>query len=213
LPAGKRVPGFVQNKDFVPTWLEMLNLPDELGAEGKSLLPCINGERAGNYDEVYLSEATWELKRGLINDRWKFINSLEPDYHGRPMQELYDLQADPDEQNNVAEQNPEVVRELTARIESWVAQRLREVGRETDPLAEQGICATAIGTPVEGETVGAGATPLHLRAAPEAVTVPPPEVLNAPQDEGGAGRESAANTATDPASGAPLHGYVEVENE
>ncbi len=211
LPAGKRVPGFVQNKDFVPTWFEMLGMEDELGAEGKSLVPCIEGERDGNYDEVFLSEATWELKRGLINEKWKFINSLEQDYHGRPMQELYDLQSDPTEQNNIAEENPEVVADLKARIDSWVQKRLQETGRETDPLADQKISSTAIGTPIEGELVGAGATPLHLRQHQQAATIPPPEVLNAPrlQDD----KEAAANTATDAETGGPLHGYVEVENE
>ncbi len=67
---------------------------------------------------MYLSEATWEVKRGLVNSRWKFIQSYEPDPHGRPMQELFDLRADPTEQNNLAEQFPEVVRELKGRLDS-----------------------------------------------------------------------------------------------
>lgn len=205
VPQGKRVPGFVQNTDFMPTFLEAAGM-DELKAvlkcEGQSLWPCMSGERNGNYEEVYLSEATWELKRGLINDRWKFIQSIEPDPHGRPMQELFDLQADPTEQKNLAKEKPEVVEELKARLDAWVEKRLRETGREVDPVIEQGRCGTQIGTPILGETVGAGAPPLHLREHKAAADIPKPEELNAGE----------VNAATDPHTGVPLHGYVEDED-
>lgn len=214
VPAGKRVPGFVQNVDLVPTFFEMIGLPDSENTEGRSLLPCIHGERDGSCDEVYLSEATWEVKRGLINTRWKFIQALEPDPHGRPMQELFDLQADPTEQNNLAEQRPEVVRELKARLDAWVARRLEETGRTVDPIVEQGRCGTRIGTPIEGETPGAGATPLHLRKPKEAANIPAPEELNAPPaapggDTAAAQDEAATNVTRDENTGTPLHGYVE----
>lgn len=203
IPAGKRVPGFVQNVDYVPTFLEMAGIPDTENTEGKSLLPCLRGERDGNYDEVFLSEATWQVKRGYRDARWKFIQSFEPDPHGRPMQELFDLCADPTEQTNLAERRPEVVAELKGRLDAWVAKRLAETGRSVDPVAEQGRCGTKIGTPIEGETPGAGATPLHLRKAKEAANIPAPEELNA------GGAEAPTNVARDKNTGAPLHGYVD----
>ncbi len=208
LPAGKRVPGFVQNVDFLPTFFEMAGIPDAENTEGRSLVPCINGERGGNYDEVYLSEATWEVKRGVRSANWKFIQSFEPDPHNRPMQELFDLKADPTEQNNLAETHPEVVRELKGRLDAWVARRLAQTGRTVDPIAAQGRCGTRIGTAIEGETPGAGATPLHLRKPQQAANIPAPEELNAPPPATGDG-EAAANVTPDENTGTPLHGYVE----
>jgi arylsulfatase A-like enzyme len=208
LPAGKRVSGFVQNVDFLPTFFEMTGLPDTENTEGRSLLPCIRGERDGNYDEVFLSEATWEVKRGVRNARWKFIQSFEPDPHGRPMQELFDLKADPTEQNNLAEQRPHMVRKLKRHLDAWVAKRLEETGRTVDPIAEQGRCGTRIGTPVEGETPGAGATPLHLRTPKEAANIPAPEELNAPAAVTDSA-EAVTNVTLDENTGTPLHGYVE----
>jgi arylsulfatase A-like enzyme len=207
-PAGKRVPGFVQNVDFVPTFLEMAGIPNTYETEGKNLLPCINGERDGNYEEVFLSEATWEVKRAYFNGKYKFIQSYEPDPHNRPMQELFDLEADPTEQVNLAEQHPELVQEFKARLDAWVARRLEETGRSVDPVVEQGRCGTRIGTPIEGETPGAGATPLHLRAPREAADIPKPEELNAGKAEK---VEAAANTDADENTGTPLHGYVDKE--
>jgi arylsulfatase A-like enzyme len=194
LPAGKRVPGFVQNLDYLPTFFELAGIPDTEKLEGKSLLPCIFGERDGNYDELFLSEATWEVKRAYRNNKWKFIHSFEPDPHNRPLQELFDLEADPTEQVNLAETHPEIVAELKGRLDAWVAKRLAETGRTEDPVPVQGRCGSKIGTPIEGETPGAGATPLHLRKAKEAANIPKPEELN---------------SATDQKSGKPLHGYVE----
>lgn len=175
-PAGRRVPGFVQNLDIAQTLLECAGIPQREGMEGISLLPSIYGMRDGNYSEVYLSEATWEVKRAVRTDRWKLIRSIEQDRHGRPMQELFDLQADPGEQNNLAESEPEQVKELETKLDAWLARRLAETGRNTDPVADQGMCATGIGTPREGETVGAGATPLAERVG-MAATVPDPSEL------------------------------------
>jgi arylsulfatase A-like enzyme len=214
-PAGKRVPGFVQNVDFVPTLLELAGIPDTENTEGKSLLPCIQGERDGNYDEVYLSEATWEVKRGVITPKWKYIQSIEQDYHGRPMLELFDLESDPTEQKNIALHRLDVVRELQGKLEAWVAKRLVETGRDVDPCVAQSRCGTRIGTPVEGEIPGPGSTPLHLRAAKAATNIPAPDRLRGEAlDEKPVGEnEAATNVAVDENTGAPLHGYVEPESE
>jgi arylsulfatase A-like enzyme len=177
LPAGRRVPGFVQNLDLAPTVLDLLGLRDRDDMEGLSLLPAVFGLRDGNYEELYFSEATWELKRAIRTSRWKLIDSLEQDPHGRPMRELFDLEADPGEQRNVADDHPETVAELRTRLGGWVDRQLAEQGRSVDPLREQGTCASRIGTPIPGEVVGAGATPLHKRKQARAATIPRPEAL------------------------------------
>jgi arylsulfatase A-like enzyme len=208
-PAGRRVPGFVQNVDFVPTFFDILGLPDTEQTEGRSLLPCIDGARDGNYEEVILSEATWEVKRGLVNAQWKFIHSLERDPHGRPLQELFDLTTDPTEQDNLAEKRPEIVQQLQGRLNAWVQMRLAQTGREADPVAVQGRCGTRIGTAIEGVTPGAGAKPRRLDPPREATALPAsavPDTTEQPAENRG---EAATNVALDENTGTPLHGYVE----
>ncbi len=206
LPRGRRVPGFVQNVDLAPTILDLAGIPDRDGMEGLSLVPTIFGVRDGNYDELYFSEATWEVKRAVRSGRWKLIDSIEPDPHGRPMQELFDLEADPAEQRNVAEAHPEQVRELKSRLDAWVERRLAETGRDVDPVRAQGACATQIGTPIPGEVVGAGATPLHRRVQGEAANIPAPGELNAGRN--GDDEQTVANEVRDAKEGVKLHGYV-----
>jgi len=54
--------------------------------------------------------------------------ALEPDFHFKPAVELYNLIDDPEENNNIAEQNPDVVAFLKARMEAHIAKREAEVG-------------------------------------------------------------------------------------
>ena len=196
LLGGRRVPGFVQNLDVAPTVLELAGISDRYGMEGLSLLPTAIGLRDHNYDDLYFSEATWQVKRAIRTARWKLIDSIEADRHGRPMQELFDLEADPTEQHNVIDAHQEVCRELQDRLHAWVQRRLAETGRAIDPLREQGSCATSIGQAIPGEIVGAGATPLHRRAGAHAATIPSPTELKTP------------NEVQDNAKRARLHGYV-----
>ena len=78
------------------------------------------------------------------------IQSLEPDLHGRPMQELYHLTDDPGEQRNCAEELPEIVEEFADRMDAHVSKRLAATGRAgDDPILRQPIPMRQIGSPKE----------------------------------------------------------------
>lgn len=148
LPRGRRVHGFCQNLDLAQTILELCEVPDTEHMEGKSLVPSLYGLRDGNYREMYFSEASWQVKRAVRTEQWKFIKALLPSFHvGSPERELYNLEADPDEQHNLAERHPEIVAELEAKLDDYVGRRLSETGRSIDPCIEQGVSGTRIGTP------------------------------------------------------------------
>ena len=138
LPQGKRVKGYVLQQDLAPTVLELLGYGEvakELKMDGKSLLPLINGERPTNYTEFYLTECTWMRKRGWRTPEWKIICALEPDFHNKPPIELYNLTEDPDENVNLAEEEPKVVEVLKERMERWVEKRMSETGKP-DPILQ-----------------------------------------------------------------------------
>jgi len=60
------------------------------------------------------------------------------------MRELYDLNADPGEEVNIADQQPELAASLERTLENWIAENLRRLGRTTDPLIEQGVSLKAV---------------------------------------------------------------------
>ena len=68
-------------------------------------------------------------KHGWRTPEWKLIVSLEPDFHFKPEVELYNLVKDPEENHNVAEENPEVVEVLKKRMYAFIEKREKETGR------------------------------------------------------------------------------------
>ena len=138
LPAGKRVAGFNQHKDLVPTILELAEIDaSELTLDGRSLLPMVHGEVASHEGEIYITECTWMRKHGWRTPEWKLIIALEPDFHFKPEIELYNLVDDPDENHNIAESSPEVVAFLKSRMDAWIARREAETGLP-NPMHLQG---------------------------------------------------------------------------
>ena len=143
VPAGKRVSGFNQHKDLVPTILDLADLDpaangmDAVDLDGRSLMPLVRGEVTSHESEFYITECTWMRKHGWRTPEWKLIVALEPDFHFKPEIELFNLVTDPAENNNVAEQEPEMVAFLQSRMDAWIAQREKETGLP-NPIHHQG---------------------------------------------------------------------------
>ncbi len=136
VPKGRRIKGTVLQQDLAPTVLDLMGyggIPSEVGMDGKSAVPLIDGRRESNYSEFYLTECTWMRKRGWRTSRYKLIEALEPDLHGKPPVELYDLLEDPHEKYNIADEEPEVIEDLRMRMEMWIKKRLSETGKP-DPI-------------------------------------------------------------------------------
>lgn len=144
LPQGKRIKGYNQHKDLLPTILELADLSQDdvqwasdLRFNGKSLLPMVNGEVESYEAEFYITECTWMRKHGWRTPQWKLMIALEPDFHFKPEIELYNLVEDPEENNNLAESEPDVVAYLRERMNAWIAKRTSETGLE-NPMNTQG---------------------------------------------------------------------------
>lgn len=137
LPQGKRVSGFNQHKDLVPTLLELAGIDPGIDFDGRSLLPMVRGEVASHEAEFYITECTWMRKHGWRTPHWKLILALEPDFHFKPPVELYNLVEDPEENHNLAEERPDVVMALTHRMQAWISRREAETGLP-NPIHHQG---------------------------------------------------------------------------
>lgn len=137
IPAGKRVAGFNQHKDLVPTLMELAGIETGIDFDGRSLLSLVDGTISSYESEFYITECTWMRKHGWRTPHWKLIIALEPDFHFKPEIELYNLVEDPQENNNVAESEPEMVALLRGRMEAWIAKREAETG-QPNPMHHQG---------------------------------------------------------------------------
>jgi arylsulfatase A-like enzyme len=94
----------VQNIDIAPTILHMAGLQQPENMDGSSFKPILEGETPDNWRERIYYEYFWErpfpqtpTTFAVLTDRYKFIR-----YYGIwDINELYDLQEDPYEANNL----------------------------------------------------------------------------------------------------------------
>ncbi|HBQ63604.1 MAG TPA: sulfatase, partial [Clostridiales bacterium] len=129
VPGGLVFDEYVQQKDIMPTILELLGITAPNAFDGRSLVPVMQCMYHELEPEIYLTEATWMRKHGWRTPEWKLIEALEPDFHFKPRVELYNLVRDPEERVNVAEQEPEVVAMMMTRMRRHIERRVRETGR------------------------------------------------------------------------------------
>lgn len=93
----RRISELTRNIDILPTILEAAGLPYSGKMQGNSLVPLLE-DRMRRRREVYAISATSLENISIQNDSWKLIADLS--ISPKP-QELYDLKADPAEQNNL----------------------------------------------------------------------------------------------------------------
>ncbi len=111
--AGRAVERPVSHVDLLPTILEAVGLPAPAEAQGRSLLPDLfemaTAERPVYSESLYpLLHYGWSPLRAMRTERYKLIEA--------PRWELYDLQADPREESNLADELPDVARRLRKEL-------------------------------------------------------------------------------------------------
>lgn len=130
--------------DVAPTLLEAAGIPVPGEMDGKSMLKQMTGEEEpSGYDRFVSLESTWQAKYCLRTEQHKFILSREPDLLGTPLRELYDLNADPHEEHNIAGHETQMAESFEKELEEWIAGRLKALGKEADPVTVEGASMAA----------------------------------------------------------------------
>jgi len=113
--AGKRIKGFALHTDVMPTVLEILGVSAPSRVTGHSLVGMIDrNERSPNGERIVTG---WGEHGAVRTPEWCYIGRWS---RGSQFEELYDLRRDPEELNNVASQNPSVVKELREHLRKHV---------------------------------------------------------------------------------------------
>ena len=102
----------VQHVDIFPTVADLVGLDMPAGSPGRTLLTATGGGRdpRATYFEAMtpMLKRGWAPLRGVIVEREKYIDL--------PIEELFDLTADPSEQRNLVATSAERVRALSSRL-------------------------------------------------------------------------------------------------
>ncbi len=128
LPAGHVYDKPISTLDVVATSLARVGLPHDDSLDGVDLFPYVTGERSdAPHDFLYWR---WRSQSAVRAGRWKLLKI------GNQHTFLFDAESVSGETQNVADQYPEIVQELEARLTDWAAAQrppgLDLVAREND---------------------------------------------------------------------------------
>ena len=116
----RQAPEFVRLMDLMPTFVEWGGgeIPENLDA--RSLVPLVDGETPTDWPDSVYCESHGEVwgyssQRMVRTERWKYV------YQPHDLDELYDLEADPAEMNNLINDpdHADRLEEMKARLIGW----------------------------------------------------------------------------------------------
>jgi arylsulfatase A-like enzyme len=100
--------------DLLPTLAELAAVKPPTGIDGISVLPTLLGKKQNTADRFFY----WEFPSGGFKQavRWRNYKAvrLAPD---RPL-ELYDLEKDESEINNIADRHPAIIKKITTYLKT-----------------------------------------------------------------------------------------------
>lgn len=145
IAAGREVKELTQNIDFAPTFLDLAGVPAPADVHGTSLVPLLEGRapvawRDAVYYHYYESQAVHMVPEhyGIRTERYKLIRYYEPQWD---TWELFDLQTDPTERNNVADAKE--YREVLTRLRPRLDELRQQYGDDTGQVGDGAFAITA----------------------------------------------------------------------
>jgi len=117
LQDGRDIMNLSAHIDILPTLIELcsLKLPKPIDFDGKSLVPLLYNKSARWKERTLFVETQRKTsyEKGensvVMNDEWRLVN----------LKELYKLNSDPGQRNDVSAQYPEIVRQMTGAFDEY----------------------------------------------------------------------------------------------
>jgi len=125
----KRISGLVGLVDIVPTICSLLGIEPQTQMQGDDLSPYLRKKNPPNQDKYVYCESLLCTKYdcspllGVVNNRFKYIQTTRP--------ELYDLNEDPHEKNNLIEKQSNRARIMKDRLEQILEETVRKDSSES----------------------------------------------------------------------------------
>jgi hypothetical protein len=117
ISVGREVDNLTAHIDILPTFIELCGLknPYDVQFDGISLAPLFTGKGTEWKERILITNSQrvdhpvkWR-KSATMTDKWRLIDGTE----------LYDIDADPLQVNDIAKENPEVLNLLRSAYENW----------------------------------------------------------------------------------------------
>ena len=136
IKGGKRIGGFYDNVDLLPTIQELLNT-EKVGNylyDGISMAPALRGEKDCSRPYAVLTQCAHVCQRSVRFDHYLYIRTAHGGYHLFPKEMLFDLERDPHQQFNLAEEYPELCDKGAKMILDWIDEMMKKSRSDVDPM-------------------------------------------------------------------------------
>ena len=136
--AGKEVDEVVAHIDLLPTLAGLAGVDFPQGqVEGRDFWPLVVSEKA-DWPKRYLFDhrARWNTGKNPNDFKWMTFSVRGPKYRLVGKNQLFDMAADPGQKVNVAEENPEVVKEMLAAYEKFWDEARPLMVNEDAPMSK-----------------------------------------------------------------------------
>lgn len=130
---GKKDDGLHYNYDLPPTLMELTGGEADPRWLGRSFAPALRGEPGGR-EHLVVSQCAWSCQRSARFGPWLVVRTYHTGMKDFPPVMVFNLEEDPHELNDLAEERPEVAEHGLAVIERWHADMMAHSPARVDPL-------------------------------------------------------------------------------
>ncbi len=120
--------------DVAATVLELLGIDIPAAWDGESFAAAFREGREQGREFLVLSHCAWSCQRSVRQGPWLTIRTYHDGLKDFPEIMLFNVEEDPHETRNLAEEHPEVVNEHLALLDRWHAEMMWRSDDEVDPL-------------------------------------------------------------------------------
>jgi arylsulfatase len=130
-PEGKHVTDLIQSTTSIaPTVLNLFDLDLPSYMKGKDLTKVANDIEQGD-PVIYSNQGLWTAKRAMRIKEWKLIKTTHKAFWDTPEKELFRIDRDPGETENLTDTESEIVDMMELEMTRWAE---RELQGKPDPL-------------------------------------------------------------------------------
>ncbi|MFT7669657.1 MAG: arylsulfatase A-like enzyme [Planctomycetota bacterium] len=136
VPVGQRFSAGVENVDLFPTLLELVDIAPPAGLDGRSLVPMMRGESTKWREYVYCY-GSHSISIRHVESGYKLIIPSGRSIENKREIELFNLNSDPDERVNLADQEPVRLKEMIEQYSIWMKENPTSLSTSHSAHTEQ----------------------------------------------------------------------------
>lgn len=128
--------GLHYNIDLGPTLTQWVGGQLSPRWDGVSFLPSITERVSVGRPYVVVSQNAWSSQRSVRFDQWILIRTYHDGHKDFPDLMLFDIENDPHEIHNLADERPDMVGRGMILLDQWVTEQMIKGESPTDPMWE-----------------------------------------------------------------------------